>query len=122
MDDDVSGRWHYFVKTPDGNDIHVTLDLMVNGGTVTGTAESPAGRVSVDDGTYGDGVVKFKVTMDGTDYPHELTATADGKFLGTLDLGGQVLHFTAARVAEPPESNPLSPQGRNRQERKQMAR
>jgi hypothetical protein len=111
MDYDVTGRWYYSVKTPDGNDLHVTLELKVNGGKVTGTVESPAGIVSVDNGTYADGVAKFKITMDGNDYPHELTAAADGKFLGTLDLGGQVLHFTAVQVAEQPESNPLSPQG-----------
>ena len=98
MDYDVNGRWLAIVKTPDGNDLLLTFDFKVDGGRVTGTGESPAGSVDIHDGTYADGVVKFKVTIDGQDYPHELTATADGKLVGSIDFGGgQVSYITAGR-------------------------
>jgi hypothetical protein len=103
MDYDVNGRWLAIVKTPDGNNLLLTFDFKVDGGRVTGTGESPAGSVDIHDGTYADGVVKFKVTIDGQDYPHELTATADGKLVGSIDFGGgQVSYITAGRGAAPP--------------------
>lgn len=94
-------------KLRNGNVLEITLDLKVDGCKMTGTAESPAGRVSVDDGTYADGVVKFKATVDGNDYPHESTATADGELLGTIHFGEQLVNIKAGREAAPP-SNPNS--------------
>jgi hypothetical protein len=103
MDYDVNGKWFATVQTPDGNFLPLVYDFKVDGGTVTGTGISQAGSSDIHDGTYADGVVKFKITVDSQDYPHEFTATADGKLLGSIDYGGgQVSYITAGRGAAPP--------------------
>jgi hypothetical protein len=107
MDYDVNGIWYSTVHRPDGNQVPVTYYLKVDGSTVTGTAESPAGSVSVDDGTYTDGVVKFKLTIDGNDYPHEFKATTDGKLVGSIDFGGQSVVVTAERSSAQPQTAPM---------------
>ena len=98
MDYNVSGIWYSTVCTPDGTQSPVTYAFKLDGSTVTGTAESPAGSVSVDDGTDTEGVVKFKLTIDGNDYPHEFKATTDGKLVGSIDFGGQSVAVTAERT------------------------
>jgi len=89
MDYDVDGEWHAIVKTLDGNDLQITFDSKVDGDKATDTVESPAGRLAVDDRTYADGVVRFKVTVGGNNYSHELTAIADISVLRGFALGWQ---------------------------------
>jgi len=41
---DLNGKWTGVIRTPDGNDVQVVYNFKVNGDTLTGTAESPAGE------------------------------------------------------------------------------
>jgi hypothetical protein len=102
MDYDVTGLWSADCQTPDGNVVPVTYAFKVDGGSVTGTLQSPAGGWTIDDGTYANGVMKFKCTMDGNDYPQQFTPTADGKLVGYIDYGEQLVPITLERGKAPP--------------------
>jgi len=85
---------------PDGNELQVAYNFRVNGDQLSGTAESPAGVVTIDDGQVVGNAVSFKVTVDGTAYAHRGTAAADVCAL-TIDFGGQVIEVTLRRSASP---------------------
>jgi hypothetical protein len=93
---DLNGKWTGVIKTPDGNDLQVTYNFKVDGAKLTGTAESPAGTVSVDDGSITGDTFKFKVTVDGNDYPHSGKMYADSCGLD-IDFGGTKVHTTLTR-------------------------
>ncbi len=94
---DLSGKWVGVIKTPDGNDLEVTYNFKVDGDKLSGTAESPAGAVSVDDGKIQGDNFSFKVTVDGNDYPHTGKMYADSCGMN-IDFGGQKVHFTVKRA------------------------
>jgi hypothetical protein len=90
---DISGKWTGVIKTPDGNDLQVSYNFKVDGDKLTGTAESPAGQVTVDDGKITGDTFTFKVTVDGNDYPHSGKVYADSCGLD-IDFGAQKIHTT----------------------------
>ncbi len=94
---DLSGKWTGVIKTPDGNDLAVTYNFKVDGDVLTGTAESPAGEVTVDNGKVTGDTFTFKVTVDGNDYPHTGKMYADSCGLD-IDFGGQKVHTTLKRA------------------------
>ena len=47
---DLNGKWTGVIKTPDGNDLQVSYNFKVDGDKLSGTVESPAGQVTVDNG------------------------------------------------------------------------
>jgi hypothetical protein len=97
---DLNGKWTGVIKTPDGNDLQVTYNFKVDGDKLSGTAESPAGQVTVDNGKMiGDTAFTFKVTVDGNDYPHsgKFYKNADSCGLD-IDFGGQKVHTTLKRA------------------------
>ncbi|HEY4324744.1 MAG TPA: hypothetical protein VGN20_12185 [Mucilaginibacter sp.] len=96
---DLNGKWTGTIKTPDGQDLPVTYNFKVDGNKLTGTAESPAGQVTVDNGTIDGNDFKFKVTVDGADYPHAGKLYADSCGMD-IDFGGQKSHFTLKRVTD----------------------
>jgi hypothetical protein len=98
---DLNGKWTGVIKTPDGNDLPVTYNFKIDGTKLTGTAESPAGQVTVDDGTITGDDFKFKVTVDGNDYPHtgKFYSAADSCGLD-IDFGGQKVHTTLKRAVD----------------------
>ena len=96
---DLSGKWSGVIKTPDGNDLAVTYNFKVDGDKLSGTAESPAGEVTVDNGKITGDIFSFKVTVDGNDYPHTGKLYADSCGLD-IDFGGQKIHTTLKRPAE----------------------
>ena len=95
---DLNGKWSGVIKTPDGNDLAVTYNFKVDGDKLTGTAESPAGEVTVDNGKITGDTFSFKVTVDGNDYPHTGKLYADSCGLD-IDFGGQKIHTTLKRPA-----------------------
>jgi hypothetical protein len=95
---DLSGKWTGVIKTPDGNDLQVTYNFTVDGDKLSGTAESPAGQVTVDNGKITGDTFTFKVTVDGNDYPHTGKMYADSCGLD-IDFGGQKVHTTLKRAA-----------------------
>lgn len=94
---DLNGKWTGVIKTPDGNDLQVTYNFKVDGDKLTGTGESPAGTVTIDDGKITGDAFTFKVTVDGTDYPHSGKIYADSCGLD-IDFGGQKVHTTLKRA------------------------
>jgi hypothetical protein len=96
---DLNGKWTGTIKTPDGQDLPVTYNFKVDGNKLTGTAESPAGQVTVDNGTIDGNDFKFKVTVDGNDYPHIGKLYEDSCGLD-IDFAGTKVHTTLKRVVD----------------------
>jgi hypothetical protein len=90
---DVSGKWSGTLPTPDGQTIPVTYNFKVDGDNVTGTAESPNGQVTVDNGKIKGDSILFKVTVDGNDYPHAGKIYTDSIGMNVI-FGGTKVHFT----------------------------
>jgi hypothetical protein len=93
---DLTGKWKGVIKTPDGNELPVTYNFKADGDKLTGTAESPAGTVSIDNGKITGDTFSFKVTVDGTDYPHKGKMYADSCGID-IDFGGATIHTTVKR-------------------------
>lgn len=96
---DLNGKWTGVIRTPDGNDLQVTYNFKVDGDKLSGTAESPAGVVTIDDGTITGDAFKFKVTVDGNDYPHAGKMYADSCSLD-IDFGESKVHTTLVRATD----------------------
>jgi len=94
--DGLTGKWKGTIKTPDGNELPVTYNFKADGDNLTGTAESPAGQVTVDNGKITGDTFTFKVTVDGNDYPHKGKIYADSCGMD-IDFGGTTAHFTIKR-------------------------
>ena len=95
---DLNGRWTTTIRTPDGNEIQAAYNFKVNGDTLTGTAESPEGVVTIDNGKVTGDNFSFKVTVDGVDYPHAGTVYKDSCSLD-IDFGSEKVHTTLFRAA-----------------------
>ncbi|MBS1501053.1 MAG: glycoside hydrolase [Bacteroidetes bacterium] len=93
---DLNGKWKGTIKTPDGNELEVVYNFKADGDKLTGTADSPAGSVSIDDGKITGDTFSFKVTVDGTDYPHKGKMYADSCGID-IDFGGSTVHTTVVR-------------------------
>lgn len=94
---DITGKWTGSIKTPDGQELPVTYNFKVDGDKLTGTADSPQGSVTIDNGKITGDVFSFKVTVDGTDYPHTGKAYADSCAMD-IDFGGQKMHFIVKKA------------------------
>ena len=93
---DLTGKWKGVIRTPDGQELPVTYNFKVDGDKLSGTAESPAGAVSIDNGKITGDTFSFKVTVDGNDYPHKGKMYTDSAVLD-IDFGGQSTHLTIKR-------------------------
>jgi len=89
---DISGKWSGTITTPDGQAIPVSYNFKVDGDKLTGTAESPQGSVTVDEGKITGDTFSFKVNVSGTDYPHTGKIYADSLAMD-IDFGGAKSHF-----------------------------
>lgn len=89
---DITGKWSGTLATPDGQEIAVSYNFKVDGDKLTGTAESPQGTVTVDDGKIDGDKFSFKVNVSGTDYPHTGKIYADSLAMD-IDFGGAKAHF-----------------------------
>ena len=96
---DLSGKWTGTIKTPDGNELKVTYNFKVDGDKLSGTAESPAGAVSIDSGKVAGDTFKFQVTVDGNVYPHAGKLYKDSCGID-IDFGGQKIHTTLTRAED----------------------
>lgn len=95
--DGLTGKWKGTLKTPDGNEIQVTYNFVAKGDTLTGTAESPEGEVTIDNGKIMGDAFSFKVTVDGNDYPHKGKMYADSCGVDIDFGGGAMVHTTLVR-------------------------
>jgi hypothetical protein len=89
---DLNGKWTGTLNTPDGQALDISYNFKVDGEKLTGTASSPAGDVTVDDGKIKGDDFTFKVNVNGTDYPHSGKVYADSVAMN-IDFGGNNAHF-----------------------------
>ncbi|OOQ59214.1 glycoside hydrolase [Mucilaginibacter pedocola] len=94
---DLNGKWAGTLSTPDGQALDVSYNFKVDGEKVTGTATSPMGEVSVDDGKIKGDAFTFKVNVSGNDYPHSGKVYADSVAMD-VDFGGASSHFVLKRA------------------------
>jgi hypothetical protein len=94
---DITGKWAGTIVAPDGSDIAVTYNFKVDGEKLTGTADSPQGSVTIDDGKVQGDAFSFKVNVSGTDYPHTGKIYADSLAMD-IDFGGQKAHFIVKKT------------------------
>jgi hypothetical protein len=93
----LDGRWTGMIQTPDGNSLDVVYNFKTSGDTLTGTAASPAGEVSIDNGKVSGDNFSFEVTVDGNVYPHKGVLYTDSCGLD-IDFGaGAIVHTTIIR-------------------------
>lgn len=93
----LDGRWTGIVTTPDGNNLNVVYNFITNGNALTGTAESPAGQVSIDNGKVSGTNFSFDVTVDGNVYPHKGILYTDSCGIDIDFGGGTIVHTTILR-------------------------
>ena len=92
----LDGKWKGVIQVPGNGDLPVSYIFKVDGDKLTGTAESQAGVVTIDNGKITGDTFSFKVTVDGTDYPHKGKMYADSCGMD-IDFGGTPVHFTIKR-------------------------
>jgi hypothetical protein len=96
---DPNGKWVGVIQTPDGNTIDVGYNFKVDGAKLTGTAQSPAGEVSIDNGKVDGDKFSFTVNVSGTEYPHTGKFYADSCALD-VDFGAAKVHTILKRPAK----------------------
>ncbi|MDB4922659.1 hypothetical protein [Mucilaginibacter sp.] len=94
---DITGKWSGTIVSPDGQNIPVTYNFKVDGEKLTGTADSPQGSITIDNGKIKGDSLSFKVTVDGSDYAHTGKVYTDSCAMN-IDFGGQMVHFTIKRA------------------------
>jgi len=94
---DLTGKWTGVIKTPDGSEIPVTYNFKADGDKLTGTAESPEGQGTIDEGKINGSDISFKVTINNATYPHTGKIYADSCALD-IDAQGAKLHVTVKRA------------------------
>ena len=94
---DLNGKWVGTIATPDGTNLDVTYNFKVDGDKLTGTALSPAGVVTIDNGKIADDKFSFSVNVEGVAYPHTGKLYADSCGLD-IDFGnGAKVHTKLMR-------------------------
>jgi hypothetical protein len=93
---DLNGKWTGVIKIPDGSELNVRYNFIVDSSRLTGTAESPEGIVPIDSGKVMGDNFSFQVTVDGTDYPHKGKIYGDSCGLD-IDFGSETVHTTLLR-------------------------
>ena len=96
---DFIGQWLCTVTTPDGTEVPITLALQGNAASPAGIESSPAGEVPIEGATYSAGVLRYKIVVDGNEYPHVWQMSASDQLTGTIDFGGGAVPITAQRAA-----------------------
>jgi len=93
---DLNGKWVGVIAIPGGNNLDVSYTFKVDGNKLTGTATSPNGDVSIDNGKIDGDKFSFSVNVGGTDYPHVGKLYADSCAVD-IDFGGAKTHFVLTR-------------------------
>jgi hypothetical protein len=63
MFEDLNGKWTGVLNTPDGQVINATYNFKVTGDVLTGTAESEAGVLDIENGKVTGDDFTFSVTV-----------------------------------------------------------
>ncbi|MCZ2458908.1 MAG: hypothetical protein LC128_04705 [Chitinophagales bacterium] len=93
----LDGRWTGAITTPDGMYLDVAYNFVTDGEELTGTADSPVGQVTIDNGKVSGNNFSFEVTVAGNIYPHKGILYQDSCGVD-IDFGGGVfVHTTIHR-------------------------
>jgi len=93
---DLNGKWIGVINVPGGQQLDVSYTFKVDGEKLTGTATSPAGDVSIDNGKVNGDKFSFSVNVNGTNYPHTGKIYADSCGVD-IDFDGAKSHFVIVR-------------------------
>ena len=96
MFEDLNGRWLGVINTPDGQVINATYVFKVAGDSLTGTAESEAGALDIENGKIKGDDFSFSITVNGTAYPHTGKVYKDSCGMD-IDFGGAKVHTVLTR-------------------------
>src|ERR1700744_5534447 len=94
---DLNGKWTGTLPTPDGNSLDVSYTFKVDGNKLTGSASSPAGDVTIENGKVDGDKFSFSVNVGGQDYPHTGKLYADSCGVD-VDFGGPKSHMKLTRA------------------------
>jgi hypothetical protein len=94
---DLNGKWTGNLTMADGNSFAVTYTFKVDGEKLTGTAESPQGDVTIEDGKIKGDDFSFNVNVNGMEIPHNGKVYADSVSMN-LKISENNAHFTLKRV------------------------
>ncbi|HZZ27712.1 MAG TPA: hypothetical protein VFE46_06855 [Pirellulales bacterium] len=75
---DLTGPWETKFTTPDGNEIVLKYSFQIAGDKLTGTVESPRGKLELKEGKVDGMVISYKVAIANNDVSYE-GKYADGK-------------------------------------------
>lgn len=92
----LDGKWAGKTQF-DGNDLALTYTFKVDGEKVTGSAESPYGTSTIDNGKLKDGVVTFTTNVNGMEIPQTGKVYTDSVSLD-ISVNGSVIHSTLTRA------------------------
>ena len=95
---DFNGVWKGQVEFPDGQTRDITYTLKVDGEKLTGTIESPRGKVEISDGKVTADGFTFNTVRDGNPIAHE-GKLADGKLKITVHTPNGDREYT---LSQPP--------------------
>jgi len=98
----LSGKWRGTVTTPDGNEVVLTYNFKIDGGSLTGTGESHDHEVKIDSGKVSGDEFKFSVTnSEGIVIPHKGKYYPAADTCGIdLNFQGTIFHTTLKRVTD----------------------
>ncbi|WP_089319419.1 outer membrane beta-barrel family protein [Pontibacter ummariensis] len=88
----LSGRWSGKV-----GEREITLDLVAAGNTLTGTVETPMGRVPLSNGVVNGETFSFNLAFGPNTVPYKGTVVG-GKLMISVDFGGRAMGGTLERV------------------------
>jgi len=95
---DLTGKWAGTLKTPDGSEIAILYNFKVDGGKLTGTADSPQGTVDISDGKITGDDITFSLSVGGVDVKHVCKYYAAGDSISVnIDYNSMKMHTTLTR-------------------------
>ncbi len=92
----LDGKWTGKTQY-DGNDLALTYTFKVDGEKVTGTAESPYGVSTVDNGKLKGADLTFTTSVNGMEIPQSGKVYADSVALD-ISVNGSTIHSTLTRA------------------------
>ena len=96
---DITGTWTGELKMNDGNTIPLSYTFKADGQKLTGTANSPQGEVTIDNGKIAGDSVMFSVNVQGMDIPHSGKCYPDSIAMN-IQVGEDHLHSTLKKAAK----------------------
>ncbi|QQL48678.1 glycoside hydrolase [Mucilaginibacter ginkgonis] len=91
----LDGKW-VGTTNMDGNDLALTYNFKVDGDKLTGTAESPYGVSTIDNGKVSGDMINFSTVVNGLEIPQKGKVYADSVVMN-IDVNGNILHATLKR-------------------------